>query len=409
MDIMQYVKLGQLVDLKQGLAINAKSNHLISAVETSISLLRIADMPTKRKVIYMKEETPKRYIANQNDIIYTRTGQVGLVFTGQYGVVHNNCFRVFSKDENICQNKFLYWCLRLKSVYDQANSFAVGSAQPDLTHTSFKKIKVPLFKIDNQNKIETLLCKYDILIENNNKRIKLLEAMAEELYKEWFVRFRFPGYEKTKFINGIPENWEYKKFSDVCNYIRGISYSSEEIEVEEAKNILINLKNIKDYGGFRKENFKIYDGDYKEEQIVKKFDLVMALTEMVQERRIIGYVGLIPSYDGNCVISADLIKIISDTDNIFLYSMFIYGGYSLCFSQYGNGTNVIHLRPTSLRNIKLLIPTKEIIDKYVSVVKNYYEMIDKLQLDNEILIKQRDYLLPRLMSGRLSVENKNIV
>ena len=135
----------------------------------------------------------------------------------------------------------------------------------------------------------------------------------------------------------------------------------------------------------------------------------MALTEMVQERRIIGYVGLLPSYDGNCVISADLMKIVSDIDNIFLYCMLIYGGYSLCFSQYGNGTNVIHLKPTSVRNIKLLIPSKIIIDKFVSAAKNYFEIIDRLQLENEILIEQRDYLLPRLMSGKLSVENMNII
>ena len=135
----------------------------------------------------------------------------------------------------------------------------------------------------------------------------------------------------------------------------------------------------------------------------------MAITEMVQERRIIGYVGLIPSYEGNCVISADLIKIESELDNLFLYSLFTYGGASLCFSQYGNGTNVIHLKPSSLRNVKLLIPNKPLIDKYVEAVKDCFELIDKLQLENEILLKERESLLPRLMSGKLSVEGKEIV
>ena len=130
----------------------------------------------------------------------------------------------------------------------------------------------------------------------------------------------------------------------------------------------------------------------------------MAITEMVQERRIIGYVGLIPSYNKNCVISADLIKINSFIDNIFLYSMFIYGGVSLCFSQYGNGTNVIHLRPVCLKNIKMLIPEENIIDKYVSIVKKYFEMIDVIQTQNENLIKQRDALLPKLMSGKLEIK-----
>lgn len=364
---------------------------------------------TQNKITELGYKKSSATIIPINSVIVAMYGvTAGRVAVNKIELTTNQACCNLIIDDKKANYRYVYYYLMMQSK--ELNRLANGGAQQNLNSIVIKKYKILIpKKIEIQNRISNLLYNYDKLIENNNHRIKLLETMAEELYKEWFVRFKFPGYKKAKFENGIPKNWEYKKFSDICNYIRGISYSSEEIESNYAENILINLKNIKDYGGFRKENFKTYDGDYKEEQVVSKFNLVMALTEMVQERRIIGYVGLIPSYDGNCVISADLMKIISDIDNLFLYSMFIYGGYSLYFSQYGNGTNVIHLKPTSLRNIKLLIPSKELIDLYVNIVKDYFEMIDKLQLENEMLTEQRDYLLPRLMSGKLSVENKNII
>lgn len=307
--------------------------------------------------------------------------------------------KIIKADDKYIDSKFLYYAM--KSCY-----YPTGFYQRHFK--LLRKTFIPNLKINHQKKISSVLNNYDQLIINNNKRMALLEKMAESLYKEWFIRFRFPGHENTKFINGIPEKWNYEKFSDVCPFIRGISYSSEQIENQDAPNLLINLKNLRDYGGFRKENYKKYDGDYKPNQVLKKFDLIMAITEMVQERRIIGYVGLVPSYEDNCVMSSDLVKITSRINNLFLYSMFTYGGVSLCFSQYGNGTNVIHLKPQSLRNIKLLIPEKSLIERFVNIVGNYFEMIDKLQLENENLSKQRDSLLPRLISGKLSIDEKEI-
>ena len=132
-----------------------------------------------------------------------------------------------------------------------------------------------MFSINAQNKIAKILQKYDDLIEKNNRKIAIIEEQIQELYREWFVRFRFPGYKKAEFVSGVPKDWKYTKFSEICNYERGISYSSEQIESDNAKYLLINLKNIKDYGGFRKDNYKTYNGTVKESQIVKYMDLVI--------------------------------------------------------------------------------------------------------------------------------------
>lgn len=399
---MEYIQLGKLVELKQGMAINAKSNHLVSKEETSLALLRIADMPTKSKVVFMSEDTPKRFIASEDDIIYTRTGQVGLVFRKQQGVVHNNCFRVIPNNEKELDKSYLYWYLNLDSIRNFANSIASGSAQPDLPHTTFKKIKIWLPKIEVQRKIANTLDQYELVIENNNKRIRLLEQMAENLYKEWFVRFRFPGYEDTHFIEDIPSSWSYVQLGDIASFDRGISYSSDEINCDDGIN-LINLKNIQSYGGFRRNGTKQYNGKYKETQIVTPGDLILGVTDMTQDRRTVGSVALIPRIEGISVISADLVKVNLKVPNIFFYCMCRYGFYSKYFSQFANGANVLHLKPKVLLNKKILLPTAELIEAFVEKVQPMIDIVDDLNRQNDLLTKQRDMLLPRLMSGKLEV------
>ena len=115
--------IGEIVTLRQGFAINAKSKHYISKEQTSLALLRIADMKSGSKEIFVKEDIPQNFIAKPQDIIYTRTGNVGLVFRNNYGVVHNNCFTVTPNDEWILSRDFLYYLLQSQYFFEKANSF----------------------------------------------------------------------------------------------------------------------------------------------------------------------------------------------------------------------------------------------------------------------------------------------
>ena len=124
---------------------------------------------------------------------------------------------------------------------------------------------------------------------------------------------------------------------------------------------------------------------------------------MTQDRRTVGAAALIPTIEGLSVISADLVKVVSDVPNIYLYSLCRYGFYSKYFSQFANGANVLHLKPGALLNKKLLLPTRNLIDTFVEKASAIIELIDELNLANDNLIKQRDLLLPRLMSGKLEV------
>ena len=382
---MRYIQLGKLVELKQGMAINAKSNHLVSKEKTSLPLLRIADMATKSKVIFMSENTPERFIATEEDIIYTRTGQVGLVFRNQQGIVHNNCFRIIPHSEEELDKGYLYWYLRLNSIRNFANSIASGSAQPDLPHSTFKKIKIRLLNIELQKKIAITLDKYEMLIDNNNKRIKLLEQMAENLYKEWFVRFRFPGYENIEFKNIIPKNWKYQPISESM-----IFYDSQRIPLSSIERD--KMDKIYPYYGASKlldyVNDYLFDGEY----------LLM------------GEDGTVITSDGFPVLQLPNGKfwvnnhahVISGKDNIstrFLYLTFL----KFPVSGVVTGSAQPKISKGRLEKLKILVPDKKIMEEFNKLINPIFDEINLLKKQLIKITKQRDMLLPRLMSGKLEV------
>ena len=388
---MRYIQLGNLVELKQGMAINAKSNYLVSKEETPLALLRIADMPTKSKVIFMSENTPKRFIASEDDIIYTRTGQVGLVFRKQQGVVHNNCFRVIPNSEEKLDKGYLYWYLSLNSIRNFANSIASGSAQPDLPHSTFKKIRIWLPHITSQKKIAKILDQYELLIENNNKRIKLLEQMAENLYKEWFVRFRFSGYEDVEFEEKNPRGWQvgtedkkhfapaifrYDEFGTIGSFVRGKNITAAQM-IEE--NIPVISAGLQPSG-------------YHNEANVFGENLTISASGANAGNL---------QYHLQDIWAADCSYYQDNATIWFVYNTLKY--LQPVISNLQCGAAQPHVYPKNINSLCILIPTEELIHKYNDFVKPYYDEIKVLNQHNQLLTQQRDMLLPRLMSGKLEV------
>lgn len=289
--------------------------------------------------------------------------------------------------------RYIYYLIREGLPYFQLIGGGSGSGTPIISKNKFARFKFPVeTDIHLQCKIASILSAYDNLIENNTKRIHLLEQMAENLYKKWF------SYHRIKNLS----DGEIKLSKIIPSIHRGVSYSSEEIECNYGVD-LINLKNIQSFGGFRLDGTKKYNGKYKKAQIVCEGDLIMGVTDMTQDRRTVGSVALIPNTNNISVISADLIKLESEIDNAYLYAMFRWGNVSKYISQFANGANVLHLKPQVFKNIKILLPPKSLIDQYSSIVKPMFVAINKLNSENIVLARQRDLLLPRLMSGKLKV------
>ena len=402
---MKYCKtqIGDLVTLRQGFAINKKTNHHMSEEPTQLHLLRIGDMKDGNFSIFVRDTIPEKFVAKENDIIYTRTGQVGLVFRNQYGVVHNNCFTVTSNDENVLSQQYLYYALQEESFYEEANSRATGAAQPDLPHGAFNSIEIFLPPIEAQRKITNILDSYNSLIDNNQKQIKLLEEAAQRLYKEWFIDLRFPDHENVKIIDGVPEGWEKKNLGSLIEVVRGRSYSSDELS-ETGGVLMVNLSNIRPFGGYNRAQEKHYNGKYTQEQTVKSYDLIMGLTDMTQERRTVGRVAIVPELRKKAIISMDLIKLVpKEGSSLFFYALLSFGGYSEVISRFANGTNVLHLRPDVLDVVDVLSPPKVLQENYSDFFKNILNKINDLEDQILLAIEARDRLLPKLMSGEIEL------
>ena len=261
------------------------------------------------------EAEQKRCSIKRGDVFLTRTsettdelGMSSVALMDYPSATYNGFTKRLRPTTNEIHPEFAAYFYRSPDFRAQIISMASLITRASLNESNLNRLKITYPNKETQIVIGNILQSYDLIISSNVKKIRLLEKMASELYKEWFVRFRFPGHESVKMVDGVPEGWEYVPLRDVLTFSRGISYSSAELSDVYGYN-LINLKNISAYGGFNYEGTKKYTGNYKESQIVQSGDLVIGITDMTQDRRTVGSVALIPELDGLCVISADLLKI----------------------------------------------------------------------------------------------------
>ena len=241
-------KLGQYVSLRQGLAINASTAHLISDKcdeQFCLPLLRIADMVDNSYTRFISKDVQQSVKAFSGDIIYTRTGQIGLVFTNKTGVVHNNSF-IVDLVSNELDKKYLFTILQSSFVRNQALELAKNSVQPDLTHDMFKSIEIPVPHIDEQKKIAKIYCLLNYAIVCNSLANNNLEQQLRFIYDYWFTQFDFPDENGNPYRTSggkmvwndelkreIPEGWECRALSSLLHrHQQAFDYKSEQPTVD---------------------------------------------------------------------------------------------------------------------------------------------------------------------------------
>ena len=392
--------IGEVVTLRQGFAINAKSKHYMSKEETSLPLLRIADMKNGTKEVFVKEEIPQRFIAHPEDIIYTRTGNVGLVFRNNYGVMHNNCFSVTPNDADELSRDFLYYALQNKTFFDTANALARGAAQPDLPHTSFNSIEFAYPSLFVQERIAYILSRYDSLIENYQKQIKLLEEAAQRLYKEWFVDLHFPGHENTKTVDGVPEGWEKKTIADVCTNISSGSTPSRSNKAywENGTIKWVKTKELQDGWILDTEEYISQEG-YNSSS-TKMFP-VNTILMAIYASPTLGRLGILST---DCCCNQAALGLIAD-ENIISWQWLFWKLYELRdeFNAIARGAGQQNISGIVVKNKEIIIPDKGVIDGFTSVVSKMFEQQKSLSSQLRLLTEARDRLLPKLMSGEITV------
>lgn len=410
---MSHWKTYQLKELCTDIIDCVNKTAPISNVATPYKMLRTSDIRDGRinldnlncVTLEVFQKWTRRGMLQVGDVILTREaplGEVGLVriaenyFLGQRLVL----FRV---NRLVCDNRFLIYSFLFHDNKQSIIAKGVGATVLHLRVPECEKIEIKIPELPIQHRIANILSTYDDLIENNQKQIRLLEEAVQRLYKEWFVDLRFPGYEDTPIVGGVPEGWALQPLYKVFTYVRDKSYTSKELSETEGI-LMVNLKNIKAFGGYNRNAEKRFVGKHKEEQQLKPGDIIMGVTDMTQERRLVGHVAMVPDTGENMTFSMDLIKLIPlSLKKSFLYSALSFGEFSKKIAPLANGVNVLHLNPESMMNMEILIPSSKIIEQYDVLFEAYQKRIEKLQSQCDFAVEARERLLPKLMGGEVEV------
>jgi len=373
-------QIGEIADLIQGLAINAQSKHLVLNNDKGLPLLRIKDLLEDNQEIFIDEENvPASCIAEINDLIFTRTGQVGFVFMGKKGVVHNNCFRIVPKDNRL-HLPFLYNYLNRKNVREYLGNISAGSVQSDMTHSIFKTVEIPLPPLPEQKAIASVLSSLDDKIDLLHRQNKTLEAMAETLFRQWFV-------EEAQ------EDWEEGCLGDIANQIRdGVSHNNIApgtiyigLEHIDRKNITLNKFGYSD--NLQSNKYLFYENDILFGKLRPYFHKVT-----------------FAPFSGVC--STDILVIRAKSTKLFNYSLFAF--YQPDVVEYANlgseGTRMPRTNWNTLKQYPIFIPDDSLLNKYNEIVTHLINKIKYNQSQIRTFEKLRDTLLPKLMSGEVRVK-----
>lgn len=335
-----------------------------------------------------------KYKVNAPCVVTGRSGSLGVVqYVDKDSWPLNTSLYVKDFKGNV--PKFVYFFLQTMNL----DSFNSGAGVPTLNqnHLHFLKILIPS-DINHQKRIADILSAYDDLIEVNNKRIELLEQSARELYKEWFVRMRFPNHENTKFNKGIPEGWEVKKIEDISNSQYGYTASSYDVgdakflRITDIVNNLINWEKVP-FCSISQNNISKYS--------LKYGDIVIARTGAT-----VGYAKRINKDHPLSVFASYLVRLqLKDINlNYFLGIIIESEQYKEYVQTIASGAAQPNANASMLTSYSFLVPKKALIESFNNKVSIVFDQIENLQQQNQQLTEIRNRLLPRLIGGKLEVK-----
>lgn len=332
--------------------------------------------------------------ATQNDILYTVVGSFGIpvLIKEKTDFVFQRHIAILRPNKEVVIPEYLYYIMKSKRFYAQADIYAIGSAQRTLSLSSLRRMKVSIPALEQQRKIIDLVLPYDQLIETNNKRIKVLETIAESLYKEWFVRFRYPGHKEVIYEDGIPKGWKRKKIKDLAIEVD----KPERAENRDQFHHYLPIDCLPSRSMSLKEEDTI---DNAESSLIsfKKGDILFGAMRPYFHKVIIA------PFDG---LTRTTCFVFNARENVYKYYL-----YLLMFQKstidYATtvavGSTMPYDRWKDFSRMNIIVPDVSTITQFNTYIEPIiYRIIGSYKI-NQQLIEQRDLLLSRLMSGKLEV------
>ena len=384
------VRLGDYISIKSGLAYKGSKIGKGNSILLGMGCVSFKDKFVESGArSYEEDDRDERFLVKPGDIVLATRQQsnnlpilampaiVPNSFEGKRVIFGTNLYKV--ENHSDISSKFLFWLMKHQHYVNYIASVKSGTAVQMVTKKNVEDYKFMCPPIEVRNRISEILWTYDSLIENNTKRIRLLEKMAENLYKEWFVRFRFPGYEKAEMENGLPKGWKHGSLSDICEFKRGKNITASEMI---AGNVPVISAGIEPSGFHNKAN-------------VKGVSITMSSSGANA-----GYIAI--HYSD--IWAADCSFINETMTSYICYVYELLNNIRGVITNFQRGAAQPHVYPKDINRIKLIIPSERLralADERLSVI---HKQIDNLAKQNTLLARRRDLLLPRLMSGKLEVK-----
>ena len=298
-------------------------------------------------------------------------------------------------------NDYLYYFLCQNEIRIKLAQFGRGGAnQCNISPSNVESITIILPPLQTQKRIASILSAYDDLIENNLKRIKLLEETAQNIYKEWFVNFRFPNYENTPISGetGLPEGWEVKTIDNIIEFKVDNRGRNPEYYTEKGIPVIDNFL-LKDSIAVDLSNCKRYIDDQLFENFIRKHlkpdDVLITLVGNL------GSISLAPQTKSVIIQNTIGLRCNNLGSQYFLF-WFLKNSKEKIFNM-NRGVAQPSVIIGDLLNMQIIVPNTNVINDFTLTIKSVFEMVNRLVVQNQKLKEARDILLPRLMNRTIEV------
>lgn len=379
---------------------------------------------------YVTKEFHSRNVKSQlnnGDIVIARHGDNGKACLYEEDFT-SNCLNivVIKTDNTQCDSKYLLYSFKNSLVKNQIDASIVGSVQGVLNTKIIAKLEIPYPALEEQSAIAKIFSDLDSKIKLNQQMNQTLEETGKVLFNHWFIDFEFPNEEGKPYISSggemvyneelgkeIPKGWTVGKLGDFISVERGLSYKGSGLCKEGIP--MINLGNVAPNNHFRYEGLKFYSGGFKERNLVKPGDLIIANTDITQKREVLGSCLIVPSDLGHDkILFTHHIYAVRHKNGKeilpkhFLSYLFQNPQYRERATGFATGTTVLALPEDAILNFYFAIPNERLMNEFDRIIRNIKNKNSNNITENKNLSQIHDSLLPKLMSGRIRVPVETI-
>ena len=397
------VKLGELYSVHNGLS---KGRQFFGSGFPFLTFSNVFNnwfLPNELESLVQSSEKERQTCSiKKGDVFITRTsetmdelGMSSVALKDYPNATYNGFTKRLRPLTNEVIPEYIGYYLRSPKFRGKFMAFSTMTTRASLANDDLLSMEVDIPEKAIQQRIATILSRYDSLIENYQKQIKLLEESAQRLYKEWFIDLRFPGHENTKIVDGVPEWWEKKKIKDLVDLKSGYAFKSSAF-VGKGKYKIVTIKNVKD-GVFDGDNVS-YLNSVPEKMpshcILQTGDILLSLT---------GNVGRICMVVGDNYLLNQRVAKLESKFPAFTYCLFRHYDTFVAINNLANGAAQQNVSPIRIGEMDMLVANDKIMHHFEKAAENIRTNILNLFSQIRHLTEARDRLLPKLMSGEIEV------